>query len=266
MNTFLNLQSRLDYIDKKIAKLEKVIAASPSGNLICRKKADGSYRYARKMILSDGKTKELYLGKKHKEEIHLLAERMLSERELKDLKKERDLLVPYLDYLQQETNTEKYLRLNPGISNIALSEEEKIREQANKWKYQEYSRNKNFAEHLVYPTVVPGLLVRSKSEADIIARLEYYEVPYHYEENTQIGQYNQAIDLKCLNIYKDQLWYWDHRGQMDNPEYINKVLWCDRQFYDNGIILGKNLIITTETKDSPLDINWVDQLILYFLK
>ena len=266
MNRMVNLQARLAYVEKEIVRLNKLISTAPSGKLICRKNGDeGHYRYSRKIKLSDGTTKEIYLGIDQEHEIKLLARKMLAEKELKDLEEERTLLIPLIELQQRETKTEAFLRSHPGIQRKTETIEEELRKKAEAWKKQSYNRNVDRPEGLIYPTVLPELMVRSKSEADIVSRLEYYGVPYHYEENIQTGSYVQAIDFVCMNISKDQIWYWDHRGMMDNLNYLNKIQWCEKQMWEAGIIQGKNLIVTTETKSNPLDLHWVDELIQFYL-
>ena len=133
------------------------------------------------------------------------------------------------------------------------------------WKNAEYNKSMKYPEKLIYTTVVPTLKVRSKSEADIVSRMEYYGVPYHYEELVLINNAYYAMDFTCRNIRTKQTWYWDHRGMMDNPDYIRKVISCENAYLSEGIIQGINLIVTTETKDNPLDLQWVDELIQFYL-
>ena len=61
------------------------------------------------------------------------------------------------------------------------------------------------------------------------------------------------------------MFYLEHLGALDKQGYIEE--WNKRQFQlaKAGIIPWKNLLITTETRDQPLDINWVDDLIKFYL-
>ena len=121
------------------------------------------------------------------------------------------------------------------------------------WKQTPYNRNMKYPDQLKFTTVVTDLLVRSKAEADIISRLEYYGVPYHYEEIQKIDNIPIAMDFTCLNLSTRQKIYWDHRGMLDNEAYIQKTLKCDAIFLNAGIVPWINLIVTTETKECPLE-------------
>ena len=60
-------------------------------------------------------------------------------------------------------------------------------------------------------------------------------------------------------------WYWKHLGAMDNYKYRNDNYLRLKDLNDIGIIQWKNIIITTETEDNPLDVRWVDEIIKYYL-
>ena len=135
-----------------------------------------------------------------------------------------------------------------------------------KWRTQDYYKNPYRPEGLIVPTVIPGFKVRSKSEADIIARLVHFGVPFHYEEGFEVGGKWRFPDITCKAIsspYKE--FYWEHLGGLSSFKYFDENIKKLKEFYSCGIIPWKNLIITTETDEEPLDINWVDEIIKYYL-
>ena len=75
-----------------------------------------------------------------------------------------------------------------------------------------------------------------------------------------------AIDFVCLNVHTGMLWYWDHQGMMDNAEYVKKTLHNEELLYSAGIIPWVNMIVTTETSSIPLDVQWVETIIKYYLQ
>ena len=265
MTSLMNLITYDQLLDKEIAKLEVIISSAPKGSLVSRISHKVAYIYTKKVSLPGGRSKEFYLGKEPTPEAIHLAQKALAKKRLPFLLKEKELVSSMLMNRKEECVAADYLEQHPGLS-ILLSSGALLTDQKNyNWKHAPYKRNQNYPEQLRYTTVVPGLMVRSKAEADIIACLERYGVAYHYEEIHTINGIEYAIDLTCLNARTGMKWYWDHRGMLDNPNYIQKTLNCDAAYLKAGIIPWINLIVTTETKDHPLDLHWVNTLVQYYL-
>ena len=266
MPSLINLAAQIQRLESEIAAVLNILNREvPDGRLIARKTADGNYRYTRKIRSETGVYKELYLGQDHYKEAFQIAEKLTAEQRLCDLQKHLELLKTLFQLQKTESQEASFLRRHPGIASLLAGTPGLINEQANAWKHTAYNRNQKYPEQIRYPTVIPGLLVRSKSEADIISRLEHYGVPYHYDEICSIGNTELAIDLLCINTTSGKFWYWDHRGMMDQENYVNKTLYCESQYYKAGFIPWINMIVTTETKEHPLDIQWVDTIIQYYL-
>ncbi|MBR3402930.1 MAG: hypothetical protein IKG67_11915 [Parasporobacterium sp.] len=261
-----NLTFRLQQLDLEIEDCRQQLALAPEGAVFSRRISEDTYRYFKRVRFSDGSEKELYLGKKARSEAVALARKMFTEKHLQDLLQEKKLLRSILTYQNTEPAADTFLKSHPGIGKLlAENQENKLSAESLCWKTMPYDRNPNHPEQLKYPTIMPGLLVRSKAEADIVSRLEYFGVPYHYDEVMNFNGIKIAMDFLCLNITTGNIWYWDHRGMLDRPDYIRKTLYCENIFLNAGIIPGINMIVTTETLDHPLDLQWVDQLIQHFL-
>ena len=185
--------------------------------------------------------------------------------ELKEIEEELMLLEKLISLKEADPKWSSYLKSHPGLAALLLNDPAENTYLNSNWKNQPYKRNYNYPQSLIFPTVVPDLMVRSKAEADILSRLEYYKIQYHYDEIIKINNMDLAIDFICLNSSTNAFWYWDHRGRLDDPQYIKKTIYCETQYLNGGIIPWINMIVTTETKDHPLDIQWVDHLIKYYL-
>lgn len=164
-----------------------------------------------------------------------------------------------------ERKTDILLRNHPGLSALVLPQLRSKEDAVAKWRDAEYKRSTRHAENLKYPTVIPGLFVRSKSEADIISRLEFFGIPFRYEEEIIINGVAYHPDFSCLSPTTFEIKYWEHQGGWDKESYIEPLKNREATLASVGIIPWKNHIITTETLDQPLDITWVDMLIQYFL-
>ncbi len=68
-------------------------------------------------------------------------------------------------------------------------------------------------------------------------------------------------DFLCLNVKSRSEFYWEHFGLMDNPDYSNNAAGKLRLYTENGIIAGRNLIITMETQSEPLTTRLVERII-----
>ncbi len=110
-----------------------------------------------------------------------------------------------------------------------------------------------------------GERVRSKSELTIANMLADKGIPYKYE--CPITLYNGAVvypDFTVLNSKTRKVFYWEHRGMMDDSDYARQAVFRMKSMLKNGIILGKNLIITEETSANPLGTNEIETIINRF--
>lgn len=275
MNLKNHLLTKQSDLTMEINALEKFIKKLPSGKLAIRQR-DGNYYYSKK-IYSDlpeqickGKSnrrsyKEVYLPKDSKEAI-TLAQGEYATWRLKDAKQELNVVNQYLKIIEKEPEAKHFLETHPGIKDLVEPSLKNPNEELEKWRVQDYYKNPYRPEGLKVPTVIPDLKVRSKSEADIISRLVHFGVPFHYEEGFCVGGMWRFPDITCKALsspYKK--FHWEHLGGLSSFKYFDENMKKLKEFYSCGLIPWKNLIITTETDDEPLDINWVDEIINYYL-
>ena len=87
--------------------------------------------------------------------------------------------------------------------------------------------------------------------------------------NTTISGHHTSItlhpDFLCLNTRTRQEFYWEHFGLMNDPTYSNNAAGKLRLYTENGILAGRNLIITMETQEEPLSTQTIGKLITEFL-
>lgn len=108
-------------------------------------------------------------------------------------------------------------------------------------------------------------MVRSKSEKIIADKLKMAGVPYIYEKPLQIGKKYKYPDFTVLNKRTRQEYYWEHMGLIDQPDYFKTAMNKIETYSQNQIWLGKNLIITYETTDTSLNVEWIEQIIEEYL-
>lgn len=247
-------------------KLLEVTRNAPACRLVSRGRKNGAFDiYIRSGTNDPAKPfKDVYVNRSLKVEAAKIARYMVAKYRLRDVNKVLKVLGAFKKALEGPFSFDIYLRKHPWLQAF-LDTPLDLEDELLIWKKQKYERNMKYPEGIKYTTIVPDLKVRSKSEADIVARLENFGVPYHYDEVSYINGVRINVDFVCMNVTTGKIWYWDHRGMLDNPSYIEKTLFCEKQFLNAGIILGKNLIVTTETANDPLSIPDVDAMIQLYL-
>ncbi len=263
---------RKQQLEKEISALEKFLAHTSTSPLIVRKR-NNRYYYSTVNKLFEGldmqgnevfSKHERYL-RKESMELEALAKRDYSIRRLEDAKKELKLINNYLKIMENESTAEKYLRNHEGVAHIINPLLKPVDSSVKEWLEKPYPTNTFNPEGLIYPTVLPILKTRSKAESDIVGRLVHYEIPFHYEEGILVNGKMFFPDFTCMSLSNHKIFYWEHFGSMDNIKYAQTSLSKLPELYQAGLTMWQNLIVTTETSSFPLDINFVDFLIEYFL-
>ena len=96
----------------------------------------------------------------------------------------------------------------------------------------------------------------------IANRLAEKGIPYKYECPLMLR--NGAVvypDFTVLNLKERKEIYWEHRGMMDDREYVRNTVFKLKSMMKSGIVVGENLIITEETSENPLGTNEIDTMI-----
>lgn len=136
---------------------------------------------------------------------------------------------------------------------------------AKQWQAQKFEPNKDFPQGNFFTTRDEH--VRSKSEVIIANELNTKGIPYHYEAPLKI---NSTLtfhpDFLCLNKRTRQEFYWEHCGMMDDFVYSGNLVKRLAIYAQKNIIPGKNLIITMETREQPLNTKDVERVIKAFLE
>lgn len=133
------------------------------------------------------------------------------------------------------------------------------------WMRESYDKNTKYPEQLNHKAR-SGNMVRSKSEELIDMYLSTYQIPFRYECALQLGNTIIYPDFTIRHPITGDVYYWKHFGMMDDSNYSSNAFSKLQLYMFNGIIPGKKLITTYETKDHPLDSEQIEKIIrLYFL-
>ena len=119
---------------------------------------------------------------------------------------------------------------------------------------------KFYEDKLIHRTA-RGELVRSKSEVAIANALYYHHIDYEYEPELKLEDKIKRPDFKVEDYDTGVVWYWEHCGMMTDPQYRKR--WEDKKkFYEkNGIVEGKNLIVTYDEDNGGIDTELIEKII-----
>ncbi len=98
-----------------------------------------------------------------------------------------------------------------------------------------------------------GLLVRSKSEAFIADWLFEHRIPFRYEQVLRVGDHVFCPDFTIL-LPDGRLIYWEHFGALGKSGYLLDTQKKLANYLEAGIYPGRDLLITCEDGDNPLDL------------
>lgn len=235
------IKSQYKFLNNEIQKLDTKISSLPDGKLFARANGD-YYKY-----YSKTGTETTYITKDNMQLAKDLAlkQQLILEREILYVKRHSLEIINDITK-DSEANYLAFIT-NPKFKNLLLSNHSNSKLA---WQNAPYVSNPNYPEQLTFKCP-SGQMVRSKSEVFIDMVLNKYAIPYRYECELLINNQSIFPDFTLLNPKTNSVLYWEHFGLMDNNNYASNAFSKLRHYYENGIIPGKNLITTFETKSHP---------------
>lgn len=244
---------------------------APDGTLYVKNK-----RY---YVRNGNSAKEIYLGKNKDSLIKDLQEKVYY-KELLDAAKTEIMILNkikkcksncrYFEQVFYELPENKRNLIEPYTSPEMIDIKKKIDRARRIWDEDSKDR-KSVGKNLNFITL-NGERVRSKSELIIADRLKVAGIPYCYEgkyllADEEAQDYQVWFpDFQMFNVRTGKMFYWEHFGLMDNPDYCASCQTKLEIYAQSGISLGKNLIITMESSKHPLNVAYVDSLIKTILE
>ncbi len=273
------LKRVLKVLQNKKENSEKNSGSSPAGHLKITHKHGRPEFYH---ITVQGSARGQYIPVSEKELAALLAQKDYEAKLEKLLQREIRCLENYLRYAGRDRSIESlYERFCKTRQNliepVTLTDEQfSVR-----WKekvMQSVDVGLPFAEDTAQYYTVNGERVRSKSEVIIADALMRNGVPYCYEVPLKLKRGGREMtgtgvaetktfhpDFLCLNLRTRGEFYWEHFGMMDDDDYKRNAVGKINLYAENGFFPGRNLIITMETVDAPLNTRVVEKMIKEFL-
>lgn len=261
-----SLENRLSKLQQLLVEKRKACENVPPGRIrIAQRRGYPNYYH----VTERGSLKGKYLPKKQLQLAVQLAQKDYDNQLIPLLQTEIAALKNYLRDTRNCTSISKlYTSLCPSrralIHPVTLPDEQ----YAAQWQTVQYQGLPFESDVPVY-TTARDERVRSKSEVIIADALLRHGIPYRYEFPLKLNKGLQTLtfypDFLCLNIRTRQEFLWEHFGMMDDPAYAQKATAKLRLYEENGILPGRNLLLTMETQTEPLSARAVEKIISEFL-
>ena len=260
-NLIENMQKMIEELDSLIKRLESSPEIIASGRLICspHKNVTRYYNHT-----DEGKME--YIGADCEDRIKTLAKKQYYLKMLGTAKREREKLSRCIKTLtsgqQMADIDEVYPSLHKAVRKYCGPFNVTDEGFALTWlKNNKRLRNQKLLNGQF--KTLKGEYVKSKSELIIADRLTFNGIPYVYEAHAVLDDWTSIKypDFKILNKRTREEYYWEHLGKIGDAEYAASNQLKIEQFAKNGIILGKNLILSVECNDRALSTEYVDTVI-----
>lgn len=258
------LEKRLVELQNLLFTKKKSYEKAPQGRIRISQNGGHPEYY---LVTERGSLRGKYLPHSQKTLTRQLAQKDYDARLIKLLQKEISALQ---NYMKQTSNgraiPELYDSLCPARRSLITPAILTNEQYAAHWQDVSWT-GRPFASDAPYICTARGERVRSKSEVIIADTLFRHNIPYRYEFPITLKRSNSADirrdfgssitlypDFLCLNTRTRTEFYWEHFGIMDSTEYSNNAAGKLRLYTENGILAGRNLIITMETQTEPFSL------------
>lgn len=263
-NLFFDMINYRNLTDGRVRQLETILQNSPDGNLRIIQRNNNCFFDVRKT--EKGSRKGSYISKDNEALLECYSKKRFAAEMLPKLRKNLKAANAFISLHSGIEETEIAARLHPEIISRCKSIYLPPEEFAKDW------LNSKGPECILVgnpPSIktISGEQVRSKSEAIIYNSLYSHGLVFQYERGLYLPTNNYASfpDFTILLLSTLEEMFWEHFGMMDDPDYAESAIKKICNYIQNGIIPGKNLICTFETRNQPLSSADVETLIREFL-
>lgn len=255
----LDREKKLDKIRQKIISQINIF---PEGSLNISFHHKNKVQYYHKLAIG---AKGEYIKVEDKDLAIKLAQKDYNKKVLKSIDKELQAIKKYISTYPKITAEQVYEKLHKErqklVEPIIASDKEYLKQ----WEEFKYE-GKGFSDDMPELYTDKNERVRSKSEVIIADSLYKANIPYRYECPLEFK--NGLVvypDFTLLNKKTRENIYWEHLGMMDDSSYAENAIQKINTYMQNGIYVGKNLLLTFETKTNPINHRTIDIIISKYL-
>ena len=251
---------------RELQKLKKGTESSlknaPDGTLRISRSRGRTQYYMRKEKTDKG---GIFIPKSQAELAARLAQKDYEQKFLEAICRELEAIDRFLDNLPEIDAEQVFLKLNETRRELVIPAIDPDEVYARRWQDMPY-RGKILNDQTPGFVTDKGEKVRSKSEMIIANLLSKAKVPYRYECPLELRGIGSVYpDFTVLNVRLRKVFYWEHQGMMGDEEYAGKAIRKIASYQENGFFPGDHLILTSETKDCPIDVKQIAGIIRHYL-
>lgn len=248
----------IDWIDELIDHAQRHITMECTGELIVSLAGDEP-EYSRRIYLDHATSRtrdRIPLGKEKDPAVIRYKESAFYAAQLEALKKSRKALASLVSgYRAFDPETIRN-SLPPNYRTLppACYEDPRFRALV-EWANESYPANsREFPKHAL--VTEDGQKVRSMGEYMIYSALRAAGIPFRYEAKLELTAPDGHLVWRCpdftfMTILGLPL-YWEHLGKLDDPDYMEVNLEKLKLYFLNGLIPGRNLILTADSGDQRI--------------
>lgn len=262
-------RGEINKLEKTLERIDEFLCKAPDGCLKWQNRGEKTYYYQQYPVAEeDGKQKwarrylkkdEIQLAKQLAKKHYYSLVKSVAEKRLEAL---RHFIKKYpdsgIDDIYDDLSEERKSLISPLFMSV--------KEQVKQWESEVYEQTTMYPENLKFETE-QGDVVRSKSEV-IIANLLYKyrkDILYKYERplNLIVNGIERTIypDFTIINKHTGKITYWEHAGRMDASYYAEDFVRKMNIYATNDLLPGRDVVLTFETQENPLDIGVVKKLV-----
>ena len=242
-----------------IEKNDKYLKLDVEGYITINKKNDNIYFYHN--YYKDEKLIREYIKHQEINLIKNLTQKQYSKRIASKLIKRYNLLDKLINSFNDFDEYEKLPDYKKDLIDPVLPNYDKIVQEWYKTDYKKLDFNNENKHYLTNK----GEKVRSKSEKILADLFSSKGILYKYEAPLQINNFTIYPDFTFISPYNMEEIYWEHFGMIANENYAASMIKKLSLYEKNGIKLGDNLIISMESANSGLDLEWIESNIDFYL-
>ena len=255
------MQYEIDRLSGLREQYERWLENAPEGSIHFRANPQGwSWMYR-----APGSKEPKYLSKKKKELAEKLALKRVYKARIRDIDQQINAYRRCFKALEHANRAERLLERSAPLRMLTGKFLYYLPQNLTDWVEADYEKNPQNPEMRRVPTV-SGEFVRSKSERSIYNLLRNANLPFRYECKLELEHARKPNypDFTILNPSNGKMYYFEHFGMMDDPEYQQNFIKKMHTYLKNGIYPGVNLIMSFETNETPLDEVYVNHLLTYY--